>query len=304
MKDEVIILDSYGQEKSEYKRKRKREICQGIAESVVDGEMITEDGFIISSPVPIISDRIIREKRAINIFVDEDFYRRDDRQERNASVQDEPRGVFLHMVKHFENDYDELGRIFAEAENIEAKIKWLFCAYRICQSFWKSIGVNMQEMAGLPEIIDFQELLQEKFSFEDDLTSDFVKIIHREARNWIIIPKNQRKGTGNEILYTEDFIWMPVEVLKTMFLNYGILGQRYQFLEELRKKIALLQTIRICPEKSRWRASCIFRRCATQDRICPGKFRRRARGMKLINFIGSFFIVPGRWILWNWERRI
>lgn len=240
MKDEVIILDSYGQEESEYKRKRKREICQGIAESVVDGEMITEDGFIVSSPVAIISDRIIRGKRAINIFVDEDFYRRDNGQERTVSAQDETGVVFLHMVKHFENNYDELEHIFAEAENIEAKIKWLFCAYRICQSFWKSIGVNMQEMAGLPEIIDLQELLQENFSFEDDLTSDFVKIIRREAQNWIIIPKNQGKGTGDEIVYTEGFIWIPVKVLKKMLSNYGILDQRYQFLEELREKNCLV----------------------------------------------------------------
>lgn len=236
MKDEVIFLDACGWEESNYKKKQKRELCRGIAERVVEGEMITEDGLMVGGPVVIISDRIIREKRAINIFVDEDFYRTDNDQEKNLSVQDETGAAFLHIVKYFENNYDELERIFAAAENIETGIKWVSCAYRICQNFWENLGVNMQEKAELPEIIDFQELLRNNLSFEDDLTSDFVKIIRREAKNWVIIPKNQGKGTGEEIVYTERFIWIPVEVLKDMLSNYGILDQRYQFLEELREK--------------------------------------------------------------------
>lgn len=236
MKDEVIFLDACGRGESDYKKKQKREICQKIAESVVDGEMITEDGFMVSGPVVIISDRIIREKCAINIFVDKDFYRRDNDEERNVFAQDTIGVVFVNMVKYFENNFDEFERILAEAENIETKKKWLFCAYRICQNFWKSVGINMQEMADLPEFVDFQELLQDNLSFEDDLTSDFVKIIRREAKNWVIIPKSQGKGSGNEIVYTDAFIWLPVKVFKAMLSNYGILDQRYQFLEELREK--------------------------------------------------------------------
>lgn len=98
----------------------------------------------------------------------------------------------------------------------------------------------MMEMADLPESIDFRELLQENLMFEDDLIADFVKIVRTEIRDWSVKPKNEGTGNGDEIVFNDDFIWIPVWVLNHMFSRYGISEQRYLFLEKLKEENLLI----------------------------------------------------------------
>lgn len=117
---------------------------------------------------------------------------------------------------------------------------WLYFSFEIFQKFWESFGIDIMELAGLPEIFDFHDLLQDELLFEDEIMADFVKIVRRETQNWRIIPKDCGIGNGSEIVYSEKFIWIPVPVMEQMFLNYGIKSQRFQFLEKLKTEGQLI----------------------------------------------------------------
>lgn len=80
-KDEILILNCFEDVgESEYKRRRKISRSIGMAEKIAKGELYTLDGCKVTSPVMIFSNSVIRSKRAVNIFIDEDFMENDEEQ--------------------------------------------------------------------------------------------------------------------------------------------------------------------------------------------------------------------------------
>lgn len=239
MKDEVVILDAcsgYGE--SQYKRKQKIQTYLSIANGILNGEFITEDGFAISSPAVIFSDTIARKKRAINLFVDEEFFNTEDSWEKQG--EDEIGVVLFHFAKYCEKNFDEIKKFLDMGKEANADTAWLCFVFKIFREFWESYGIDMLEMAGLPESIDFHELLQGNLMFDDDLIADFVKIVRAEIKQWSVQPKNNGKGNGMEVIYDDNFIWIPVKVLNQMLSQYGIGEQRYHFLEKLKDENFLI----------------------------------------------------------------
>lgn len=235
IKDEVIVLDTcsgYGE--SRYKKEQKIHTFQSIADGIVKGEFITQDGFVINSPVAIFSNRIARKRSAVNIFVGTDFFAEGNGRNQGAKREDWVGIVFHHFVKYVERNFDDIKNLLNMEIKADSQTAGLCFSFEIFQRFWQSYGVDLQMMAGLPETINFRELLQDNLYFEDDLISDFVKVVRQEIWNWEVIPKSLGKWTGEEIVYTEEYIWIPVKVLNRMFSSFGILDQKVQFLEKLK----------------------------------------------------------------------
>lgn len=236
-KDEVLILDAYcvyGE--SKYKKAQKVQNFQSIANGVINGDFVTRDGFTINSSTAVFSDRIARKKQAINLFVDTDFFESGNDWKRIMQKEDTIGIALFYFVKYCEENMEEIKNFLKLGEDANPETAWLCFVFKIFQGFWESYGIDMQDMADLPESIDFHELLQSYLLFEDDLVTDFVKIVRAEIKKWPVRMKNGGEGNGEEVLYSDEFIWIPVKVLNQIFTGYGVFEQRYQFLEELKEK--------------------------------------------------------------------
>lgn len=241
-KDEVVILDGYSLfGDSEYKREQRMKKFQSIAEGIVNEAFITTDGITVSSPAVIFSDRIVRKRHAVNIFVDKDFFEVGSGENLLRKTEVDALGVTFHyFVNYIEKNFDDIKNFLGMGKETNTETAWLYFSFKIFQKFWESFGIDIMELAGLPEIFDFHDLLQDELLFEDEIMADFVKIVRRETQNWRIIPKDCGIGNGSEIVYSEKFIWIPVPVMEQMFLNYGIKSQRFQFLEKLKTEGQLI----------------------------------------------------------------
>lgn len=241
-KDEVLILNGYSSfGNSEYKYEQRIKKYQNIAEGIVNREFITVDGFPVSSPVAIFSDRIVRKRHAINIFVDKDFFEVGSGENLLRRTEVDALGVTFHyFVNYIEKNFDDIKNFLSMGKEANTETAWLCFSFKIFQKFWESFGIDIIELAGLPETFDFHDLLQDELLFEDEIMADFVKIVRRETQDWRIIPKDCGIGNGSEIVYSEKFIWIPVLVMEQMFLKYGIKSQRFQFLEKLKTEGQLI----------------------------------------------------------------
>lgn len=242
-KDEVIILDghyaSFGD--TEYKREQRTKKFQDIAEGIVNGGFMTREGMLVNSPAVIFSERIARKRHAINIFVEKDFFEDRGRGSLLRETKEDAIGVVLYyFAKFIEKNFAAIKNFLNLGKEADAETAWLSFSFKLFQNFWETFGVDVIEMAELPEVIDFHDLLQDDLIFEDEIIEDFVKIVRREAQNLRIIPKNCGIGDGNEIVYSEKFLWIPVPVMEKIFMNYGIQSQRFQFLGKLKMENQLI----------------------------------------------------------------
>ncbi len=239
IKDEPIFFDiksAYGD--SKYKKEKRLQMCKGIADGVINGDFIRADGVLVSAPIVIFSDRALRGKNVINIFVDQDFFveEREEDKVQATPQRDEIGIVFYHIVGHYEKNYGDLKNLLETGRQIDPGIAWLCISYQICREFWDRHGVDMREMAGLPDTIRFRELVDDSTMFQDDLVADFVRIVRREIQNWVVKEKKDGKGDGKEIIANDDFLWIPTYVLREMLSAYGSLEQKALFLERLKNE--------------------------------------------------------------------
>ncbi len=237
LKDEVIILDSYSDYgESQYKKSQKVQAFQAFADRLIKGDFITEDGLVITSPTAIFSEQIMRRKSAVNIFVDVDFFESGSNREWLRKKEDKIGNFLFRLVRYCENNFDGIKERMKLEEETDPEVAWLRIVYRIFQEFWESYGIDVQKMAGLPRSINLGELVQEDLIFEDNLITDFIKIVRTEIKAWNVREKNEGMGDGREILYNDVYIWIPVKCLCKMFSHYGIFDQRYKFLQKLKEE--------------------------------------------------------------------
>lgn len=234
-KDEILILnclEDVGE--SEYKRNKKISQHIRIAEKIVKGGLYTADGCKVTSPVMLFSNSVIRKKRAINVFVNEDFI--ENTGEENAE-KDVIGSTFFAFIDFCEKNYDDVIHVIhREKQSLQGERGGaLRIAYAIFQKFWESQNVNMEEMSAVQESY-LDEVFDRDFLFEDDLIYDFVKIVRKEASNFKICMKRQGTGGEEEIFYNDDFLWIPTQILNRMLENCGAEREKNQFLEKLKRE--------------------------------------------------------------------
>lgn len=234
VKDEILIFNccpDVGE--SEYKKERKLLQRISMAEKIVKGELYTPDGYRVTSPVVILSNSVIRKKRALNIFIDEDFIEKIGEE---YTEEDVIGSTFFEFVDFCEKNYgDVMHIIHMEKQSLQGKRGGgLRIAYAIFQKFWKSQNVNMAEISTVQES-DLDEVFDFDFSFEDDVITDFVKIVRKEIHKFLICMKNRGTGDEKEIFYNDEFLWIPTQILNQMFTECGVEREKNKFLEKLKR---------------------------------------------------------------------
>lgn len=142
-KDEVLILDvysAYGE--SKYKREQKIQNFQSVANGIINCDFITGDGFTISCPVAIFSDRIARKKFAINIFVDADFFESERAGDWVMQKEDVTGIVFSCFVKYCEKNFDEISKFLEMGEEANPETAWLCFVFKILGELWSGYDGN------------------------------------------------------------------------------------------------------------------------------------------------------------------
>lgn len=272
IKDEVLVFDAYSDLGfSEYKRKERRRECESLAERVTKGKIFTEDDVKISSPVVVLSDQISRKGCAINIFVDDEFFI-----ESTEWREDVIGTFFFQLIEYVQKHYQDLKNILIQEKSKYCPETWVRVAYRICNRFWGSNGIDMGQMANFPKKINFNEILEQGLIFEEDIVSDFVKMVRQSIGNYIVKLKNEAEGDGQEVIYNEEYIWIPVTVMNQIFRNYGLQNQKNSFLLQLKMEGKL-----ITDEQG----------MARKLQICGKRYETYQLRRELFNVVGTIDIV-------------
>lgn len=239
VKDDVLILDAYTEKGlSTYKKSQRKKQCESIAEGIINEEFVTQDGYTVCVPSVILNDTVSRKRHAVNIFVGEDFFVET---KTGMGQKEDILGItFFHMITFFQENYAEIKKVIRENSTNNSQDVWLQSVFKICDMFWASHGVNMKELAGLSQTISTDNLADDNLLFEENIITDFVKIIRKEISNWYINAKEYGKGKPDEIIYNDEFVWFPKVILDSILAKYGLSSQKLQFLAKLRENKFLI----------------------------------------------------------------
>lgn len=241
LKDEVFIMNACPDGMcSQYRQGQYLNRCRGMAEKIVKGDIFTEEGRCISTPTIVFSNQTSRSRYAVNLFVDTDFLV-DNQNEKTRLIEDAFGNVFFHVLKYFEQNYDEiLGNIVA-IKNDCPQATWFDITYDILKKFWEYFGINMEKMAEIPEAINYQKVISESLQFDDDVINDGITIIRSGMTGRTI--KEKRYGEKVEegcILYDKESVMFPTKILYEIFSEKGFSSQVCRrFLVEARTRDCL-----------------------------------------------------------------
>ena len=169
-KDEIFLLDARSDDsRTPYKQKQQENQCKGIAEKIVKRECTSDDGYVVNCPVVVFSDHLSRSRYACNIFVDEFMIHKSNNRDEMDVI-----GVFFYRIAKFcERKYEVIKELFQKAVIENHENAWFYAAFRVYEEFWFYLGFDVRERLNLPKEINFDELLQDMMTLNDDLVDDF-----------------------------------------------------------------------------------------------------------------------------------
>ncbi len=236
-KDEIFLLDArLDDSRTPYKQKRQENQCKGIAEKIVKRECTSEDGYVVSCPVVVFSDHLSRSRYACNIFIDEFMIHKSNSKDENDVI-----GVLFYQIAKFcEKKYDVIKELFQKAAVENHENAWFYAAFRVYKEFWFYLGFDVRERLNLPQEINFDELLQDMMTLNDDFVDDFVTVIRRGISDFPVKEKRRGEKIEGYICYTEEDLIIPTDILNQMLETYGLLREKKKMLSELREKNYLI----------------------------------------------------------------
>lgn len=232
-KDEVFLLDARPDDsRTSYKQKQQENKCKGIAEKIVKRECTSDDGYVVSCPVAVFSDHLSRSRYACNIFIDEFMI-----QKSNGKDEMDVIGVFFYQIAKFcEKKFDIIKELFRKAVIENHENAWFYAAFRVYEKFWFSLGFDVRERLNLPQEINFDELLKDMMTLNDDFVDDFVTVIRRGISNFSVKEKRRGEKIEGYICYSEEDLLIPTDILNHILETYGLLREKKKILSELRTK--------------------------------------------------------------------
>ena len=102
------------------------------------------------------------------------------------------------------------------------------------------LGFDVRERLNLPQEINFDELLQDMMTLNDDFVDDFVTVIRRGISDFPVKEKRRGEKIEGYICYTEEDLIIPTDILNQMLETYGLLREKKKMLSELREKNYLI----------------------------------------------------------------
>ena len=234
--DEVIILDACTLLENSYKRRKIRENTEKVKQKVCGGEnsLLGIEREIYCSLL-IFSEQI-QLNNAINVFVDEDFWKKPN--EFQEILREKPIESFIACFIQFaENNLHEVHTIiknnYIQTPNKCEAI--LQATWEILQKFWESRGIILGEYLQIPPQIEWS-IFSRKIR-EEDLIRIFIEAVRDDIKYWKTIEKNRnRKYESRSIYYCAEWIMIPNEVFDRILGRHGLLGNKLYILYELKQR--------------------------------------------------------------------
>ena len=234
--DEVIILDACTLLENSYKRRKIRENTEKVKQKVCGGEnsLLGIEREIYCSLL-IFSEQI-QLNNAINVFVDEDFWKKPN--EFQEILRGKPIESFIACFIQFaENNLHEVHTIiknnYIQTPNKCEAI--LQATWEILQKFWESRGIILGEYLQIPPQIEWS-IFSRKIR-EEDLIRIFIEAVRDDIKYWKTIEKNRnRKYESRSIYYCAEWIMIPNEVFDRILGRHGLLGNKLYILYELKQR--------------------------------------------------------------------
>ena len=234
--DEVIILDACTLLENSYKRRKIRENTEKVKQKVCGGEnsLLGIEREIYCSLL-IFSEQI-QLNNAINVFVDEDFWKKPN--EFQEILREKPIESFIACFIQFaENNLHEVHTIiknnYIQTPNKCEAI--LQATWEILQKFWESRGIILGEYLQIPPKIEWS-IFSRKIR-EEDLIRIFIEAVRDDIKYWKTIEKNRnRKYELRSIYYCAEWIMIPNEVFDRILGRHGLLGNKLYILYELKQR--------------------------------------------------------------------
>lgn len=234
--DEVIILDACTLLENSYKRRKIRENTEKVKQKVCGGEnsLLGIEREIYCSLL-IFSEQI-QLNNAINVFVDEDFWKKPN--EFQEILREKPIESFIACFIQFaENNLHEVHTIiknnYIQTPNKCEAI--LQATWEILRKFWESRGIILGEYLQIPSKIEWS-IFSRKIR-EEDLIRIFIEAVRDDIKYWKTIEKNRnRKYELRSIYYCAEWIMIPNEVFDRILGRHGLLGNKLYILYELKQR--------------------------------------------------------------------
>ncbi len=235
LKDEVFIIDNTTNEEYNYYRANtSRQKLLHILSVLNEQKLLSSENRTVNAGLVTISSSYCLRNSVYNMIFSpkQNLFENDQLSSSHCMER-----MFFNFIKFLENQTDiERTNFFLKKRNEKSNSgKILSLIYDLLTAFWAKYGLDFASELLLP-VFDFDCFLgSTEYADSTEEIAMFIDTLRMSVSDYPIVKKKRSCLQHNCIMYTDDYVWFPVDIMKNICNNAKIMPECRRILMELRK---------------------------------------------------------------------
>ena len=241
--DEVIICDAkYINYTSIYQKNKIKCNVRKIVSSTNGKRSInTENDGVSNFSCVLLSDERIFEYGVKNIFVRDSFFKNTPSTFRFLEEKT-MEALLSNFVSYVHDNLEEIWAIMIKERNIKNDFQQTVqIVFEILELYWKKKGIDFSKYLKLKTVPIWEKTITDSVCEDEEILAIFIEIFRQEIKKYSAIKKKRDAGyQSNAVYYSDEYIWIPTEILREILAQGKLTSHMNSILQILKENEKLV----------------------------------------------------------------